>query len=142
MAKWLFKADPEVYGFQHLEKDKQTVWDGVSNNLALKHLRSCKKGDDVLIYHTGDEKAVVGLAQVIKDPYPDPKQKDEKLAVVEIKAVKRLQRPVTLSEIKSRKEFADFLLVRMSRLSVRPVSDAHWKALFNTETQRHREKKN
>ena len=140
MAKWLFKADPDVYGFQHLEKDKQTVWDGVSNNLALKHLRSCKKGDDVLIYHTGTEKAIVGLAQVIKDPYPDPKQKDEKLAVVEIKAVKRLQRPVTLAEIKSRKEFADFLLVRMSRLSVMPVSDPHWTAILNTETRR--EKKN
>ena len=136
MAKWLFKADPDVYGFQHLEKDKQTVWDGVSNNLALKHLRSCKKGDDVLIYHTGTEKAIVGLAQVIKDPYPDPKQKDEKLAVVEIKAVKRLQRPVTLAEIKSRKEFADFLLVRMSRLSVMPVSGAHWNALFNAKAQR------
>ena len=140
MAKWLFKADPDVYGFQHLEKDKQTVWDGVSNNLALKHLRSCKKGDDVLIYHTGMEKAIVGLAQVIKDPYPDPKQKDEKLAVVEIKAEKRLQRPVTLAEIKSRKEFADFLLVRMSRLSVMPVSDPHWTAILNKETRR--EKKN
>ena len=131
MAKWLFKADPEIYGFQHLEKEKQTVWDGVSNNLALKHLRSCKKGDEVLIYHTGTEKTIVGLAEVVKDPYPDPKRKDEKLIVVEIKAVKRLQNPVTLAEIKSRKEFADFLLVRMSRLSVMPVSDAHWSALLS-----------
>lgn len=129
MAKWLFKSDPDVYGFQHLEKDKKTVWDGVSNNLALKHLRSCKKGDQVLIYHSGEEKAIVGLAEVIKDPYPDPKQKDERLAVVEIKAVKRLANPITLAEIKARKEFADFLLVRMSRLSVMPVAETHWKLL-------------
>jgi predicted RNA-binding protein with PUA-like domain len=130
MANWLFKSDPDVYGYDHLEKDKQTVWDGVSNNLALKHLRSCRKGDRVLIYHTGEEKAIVGLAEVVKNPYPDPKKKDEKLWVVDIKAVKRLPRPITLSEIKSRKEFADFLLVRLARLSVMPVSDAHWKALF------------
>ncbi len=134
MANWLFKSDPDVYGFQHLEKDKQTVWDGVSNHLALKHLRACKKGDRVLIYHSGEEKAIVGLAEVVKDPYPDPKQKDDRLVVVEIKALKRIPKPITLSEIKSRKEFADFLLVRMSRLSVMPVSDDHWKLFFNAET--------
>ena len=139
MANWLFKSDPDVYGFQHLEKDKQTVWDGVSNNLALKHLRACKKGDRVLIYHSGEEKAIVGLAEVVKDPYPDPKQKNEKLAVVEIKALKRLPKPVTLAEIKARKEFADFLLVRMSRLSVMPVSDAHWNEIFNAKSQRRQE---
>ena len=130
MANWLFKSDPDTYGFQHLEKDKQTVWDGVSNHLALRHMRACKKGDRVLIYHTGEEKAIVGLAEITKGAYPDPKQKDERLVVVEIKALKRLSKQITLSEIKARKEFADFLLVRMSRLSVMPVSDAHWKALF------------
>jgi len=129
MADWLFKSDPETYGFQHLEKDKQTVWDGVSNNLALKHLRSIKKGDRILIYHSGEEKAIVGLAEAIKDSYPDPK--NPKLTVVDIKAVKRLAKPITLAEVKSRKEFADFLLVRMSRLSVMPVSKAHWSALLN-----------
>lgn len=127
MAYWLFKSDPETYGFQHLEKDKQTVWDGVSNNLALKHLRAIKKGDKILIYHTGEEKAIVGLAEAIKDAYPDPK--NSKLTVVDIKVGKRLSMPITLAEIKSKKEFADFLLVRMSRLSVMPVSPQHWKAL-------------
>ena len=128
MANWLFKTEPGTYGYHHLEKDKQTVWDGVSNNLALKHLRAIKKGDKILIYHTGEEKAIVGLAEAVKDSYPDPK--NPKLTVVDIKAVKRLSKPITLAEIKSRKEFADFLLVRMSRLSVMPVSPAHWNALF------------
>jgi len=130
MNYWLFKSDPDTYGLPELERDKQTVWDGVSNNLALKHLRSAKKGDSVFIYHSGDEKAIVGIAEITKEAYPDPKQKDSRLVVVEIKFVKRLAKPVTLSEIKARKEFADFLLVRMSRLSVMPVTDAQWKALL------------
>ena len=128
MNYWLFKSDPDTYGWPHLEKDKQTVWDGVSNPVALKYLREVKKGDKILIYHTGDEKAIVGLAEAVKDSYPDPK--NSKLTVVDIKAVKRIAKPVTLAEIKARKEFADFLLVRMSRLSVMPVSPAHWKELL------------
>ena len=129
MNTWLFKSDPDTYGFDDLEREQQTVWDGVSNNLALKHLRSCKKGDQVLIYHTGDEKAIVGLAEVISDPYPDPKQKDEKLTVVKIKSLKRFPKSVTLAQIKARKEFADFALVRLSRLSVMPVTDAQFRLL-------------
>jgi predicted RNA-binding protein with PUA-like domain len=136
MAYWLFKSDPDTYGFPDLEKDKQTVWDGVSNPVALKNLRLCKKGDTVLIYHTGDEKAIVGLAQITKEAYPDPKQKNEKLVVVELKALGRLKRPITLAEVKARKEFADFALVRLSRLSVMPVTDAQWNLLFNAKAQR------
>jgi len=130
MSYWLFKSDPETYGLPELESDKKTVWDGVSNNLALKHLRSAKKGDSVFIYHTGDEKAIVGIAEITKEAYPDPKQKDPRLVVVEIKFVKRLAKPVTLADVKSRKEFADFPLVRMPRLSVMPVTDVQWKALL------------
>ena len=131
MAYWLFKSDPDVYGYPQLEKDKQTVWDGVSNPLALKHLRSCKKGDQVFIYHSGAEKSIVGIAEITKEAYPDPKRKDEKLVVVEIKALKRVPRAVTLSEIKAQKDFADFLLVRMSRLSVMPVSEKQWQKILS-----------
>ncbi len=130
MSNWLFKSDPDTYGLAELERDKQTVWDGVSNNLALKHLRAAKKGDSVFIYHSGEEKAIVGIAEITKEAYPDPKQKDPRLVVVEIKFVKRLAKPVTLADVKARKEFADFALVRVPRLSVMPVTDAQWKALL------------
>lgn len=130
MSYWLFKSDPETYGLVELERDRQAVWDGVSNNLALKHLRSCKKGDLVMIYHSGDEKAIVGVAEIIREGYPDPQQKDEKLTVVDIKFLKRLKKPVVLADVKQQKEFSDFPLVRMPRLSVMPVTDAHWKRLM------------
>lgn len=130
MGHLLFKSDPEAYGFDDLERDKKTTWDGVRNPLALKHLRTAKKGDSVFIYHSGEQKAIVGLAEITKEAYLDPKQKDPRLFVVDIKYVKRLKRPVTLAEVKQRKEFADFPLVRMPRLSVMPVTDAQWKSLL------------
>lgn len=126
---WLMKSDPETYSFADLERDGQTRWDGVSNNLALKHLRSAHRGDPVLIYESGDQKAVVGFAEVLSDPYPDPKQNDARLAVVDLKAGKRLPRPVTLAEIKQQGALGDFYLVRMPRLSVMPVTDAQWKLI-------------
>jgi predicted RNA-binding protein with PUA-like domain len=129
MGHWLFKSDPEAYGLDDLERDKKTTWDGVRNPLALRHLRAAKKGDSVFIYHSGEQKAIVGEAEIIKEAYLDPKKKDPKLFVVDIQFVKRVKRPVTLSEVKARKEFADFPLVRMSRLSVMPVTDAQWKSL-------------
>jgi predicted RNA-binding protein with PUA-like domain len=128
--KWLFKSDPETYSFDDLEREGETVWDGVSNNLALKHLRSVGKGDSVLIYHTGEERAVVGIAEVLSDAYPDPKQKDSRLVVVDIKAVKRLQRPVSLDEIKKQPSLKNFALVRLPRLSVMPVSESQWEKLL------------
>ena len=124
MACWLVKSDPETYGFADLERDRKTVWDGVSNALALQHLRKVRRGDSVLVYHSGSEKAIVGLAKAASDAYPDPKAGDEKLVVFEIQAVKRLKKPVVLSEIKADPEFSKFELVRMSRLSVMPVSSA------------------
>lgn len=130
-AKWLFKSDPGTYSFADLERDGHTVWDGVSNNLALKHLRGAHRGDAVLVYHTGEEKAVVGIAEVVSEPYPDPKQKDARLAVVDLKAGRRLSRPVTLAEIKQQAALKDFYLVRLPRLSVMPVSDAQWKAIMD-----------
>jgi predicted RNA-binding protein with PUA-like domain len=129
-AKWLFKSDPDTYSFADLERDGQTVWDGVSNNLALKHLRNARRGDQALIYHTGDEKAVVGLAEITSDPYPDPKQKDSRLVVVDLEARERLARPVSLDEIKKQAALKDFDLVRLPRLSVMPVSEAQWNAIM------------
>ncbi|HEX4989325.1 MAG TPA: EVE domain-containing protein [Candidatus Binatia bacterium] len=124
--RWLFKTEPSVYSFQQLEKDKKTMWDGVKNNLALKNLKDIKKGDEIFIYHTGDEKAAVGIARALGGAYPDPSQKNPKLLVVDIEAVKPLPRPVTLAEVKANKKLANFDLVRLSRLSIMKVSDEQW----------------
>ena len=129
-AKWLFKSDPDTYSFADLERDGRTVWDGVSNDLALKHLRSVRRGDQALIYHTGDEKAVVGLAEVVSGAYADPKQKDPRLVVVDLEARERLARPVSLDEIKKQSALKDFDLVRLPRLSVMPVSETQWDAIM------------
>jgi predicted RNA-binding protein with PUA-like domain len=126
MAQWLVKEEPEHYGFDQLVRDGKTVWAGVKNPLAQKHLRSIKRGERIFYYHTGKEKAVVATAKAASDAYPDPKDKSGKLSVVDVVPDKKLGRPVTLAEIKADKAFASFPLVRMSRLSVMPVSDAEW----------------
>src|SRR5262245_34862240 len=130
MAYWLLKTEPTVYSYADLERDKKTVWDGVSNNLALKHIRSMHKGDLVLIYHTGEEKALAGVAEVVSDPYPDPKKNDSKLAAVEVTPKEKLGRSVTLSEIKTQGQLKNFELVRLPRLSVMPVSQSVWNHLL------------
>jgi predicted RNA-binding protein with PUA-like domain len=127
---WILKTDADTYAFDHLVRERRAVWDGVSNALALKHIRSMAAGDQVFIYHSGDEKALVGLARVVSDPYPDPKAKDPRLYVVDIEAGDRLARPVTLAEIKAEPAFAELGLVRMSRLSVIPVPAEQWKRLL------------
>ncbi len=124
MAYWLFKQEPSSYSYSQLEKDGRTVWDGVANNLALKHLRSVKKGDRAIFYHTGDEKQAVGIMDVVSDAYPDPK--DKSLTVVDVKPAGRLEKPVTLEQIKADPAFAQWELVRISRLSVMPVPDRLW----------------
>src|SRR5689334_21916103 len=110
---WLLKTEPDTYSFSDLLKEKHAVWDGISNALALQHLRAMKAGDRVLIYHSGKEKAVVGTAKVSKAAYPDPKEKDEKLVVVEIAAGNPLPAPVTLAQIKADSRFGAWALVRM-----------------------------
>ena len=127
---WIVKTEPSTYSYDDLERQKTAVWDGVKNNLALKHLRQMKPGDRVLVYHTGDEKAVVGVAEVTSAAYPDPKQKDPKLAVVDLRAAGRLPRPVPLAEIKKDRAFADLGLVRMGRLSVMPVPPDQYQRLL------------
>jgi predicted RNA-binding protein with PUA-like domain len=126
---WLFKTEPSAYSFQQLQQDKKTVWDGVKNNLALKNLRDIKKGEQIFIYHTGDEKSAVGIARALSGAYADPEKKDPKLLVVDIEAVKPLPRPVKLAEIKANKKLADFDLVRLGRLSIMKVSGEQWKMI-------------
>lgn len=127
--RWLFKTEPNEYSYNNLEADKKTVWNGVSNNLALKNLREVRLGDEVLIYHSGDVKAIVGIAEAISDPYPDPNESDEKIVVVNLKPKRRLSRPLELHEIKAIDELSDFDLVRLPRLSVMPVSSSQWEIL-------------
>jgi predicted RNA-binding protein with PUA-like domain len=123
---WLFKEEPTHYSYDALVKDKKTMWSGVKNPLAQKHLRSVKKDDRIFYYHTGDEKSVVGIAKALGDAYPDPSDKSGKHSVVDVAPVKKLPRAVTLAEIKADSAFKDFPLVRISRLSVMPVTDAEW----------------
>jgi len=124
MAYWLFKQEPSTYSYLQLEKEGRTVWDGVANNLALKHLREARKGDRAIFYHTGDEKQAVGIMEIASDAYPDPK--DKSLVVVDVKPAGRLKKPVTLGQIKADPAFAGWELVRISRLSVMPVPQKLW----------------
>jgi predicted RNA-binding protein with PUA-like domain len=130
MAYWLLKSEPDVYSYADLERDRQTIWDGVNNNLALKHIRTMQIGDLALIYHTGDERRAMGIAEVITMPYVDPKLDDPKRAVVDVKAIQLLTKPVSLSEIKKDPDFEGFDLIRISRLSVVPVSEVHWQKIL------------
>lgn len=131
MNYWLLKSEPDVYAYADLERDGQTVWDGVNNNLALKHIRSMQIGDLALIYHTGEERRAVGIAEVVSQPYPDPKLNDPKRVVVDIKPVKPLVKPVTLAQIKADGGFADFDLLRLGRLSVVPVPPPYWQRILD-----------
>ena len=126
---WLFKTEPGQYSYDKLEREKKAVWDGVANNLALKHLKEIRMGDEILIYHSGDEKAIVGLAEAISDPYPDPRENDEKLVVINIKPIRRLSSPLSLAQIKAVDELRDFDLVRLPRLSVMPIPENYWNKL-------------
>ena len=126
MARWLVKEEPGHYGYAQLERDGKTVWAGVRNPLAQKHLRAIRKGDPIFYYHTGKEKAVVGMAKAVSDAYPDSADATGRLHVVDIAPVKALPKPVALAAIKAERAFASFPLVRISRLSVMPVTDAEW----------------
>ena len=128
--KWLVKEEPETYGYNQFERDGKTVWAGVKNPLAQIHLRSIRKGDRVLYYHTGKEKAVIGEMEVVSDPQTDPTDLDPKAVAVRVKPVRRLQHPVSLTRIKTDPQLADWDLVRLPRLSVLPVSAAQWKRVI------------
>lgn len=129
MANWLFKEEPENYSYDAFVKDGGTTWTGVKNPVAQRHLSAVKKGDSVFYYHTGKEKQIVGVAKATGDAYADPKDKTGKSHVVDISPVRKLKRPVTLKEIKADPSFKTFPLVRISRLSVMPVTEAEWKRI-------------
>ena len=129
MNYWLAKQEPSGprgYNILQLQKDKKTIWDGVHNNLALKHIRNMKKDDLVFFYHTGDERQVVGIMSVISEPYPNPKEENKRFVVVDVKFKKLLKTPVTLDTIKKQKKFKNWELLRISRLSVMPVPKIIW----------------
>ena len=127
--KWLFKEEPTHYSFADFRKDGKTTWEGVKNPVAQKNLRQVKKGDTIFYYHTGKEKAVVGIAKAASSAYLDPKNQDGKAVVVDIVPVKALPQPVTLASIKALASFKNFDLVRLPRLSVMPVTDGQWKKI-------------
>lgn len=131
---WLAKQEPggpRGYNFETLKKDKKTMWDGVHNNLALKHMREMKDGDLVLFYHTGDERQAVGIMEIVSEPYPNPKEDNKRFIVVDVKYKKSLKRPVTLDEIKKQKIFQNWELIRISRLSVMPVPKHIWDTIID-----------
>ena len=119
-------ADQGDTAYQPLQKEKTTIWDGVHNNLALKHMRSMKKGDQILYYHTGDERQAVGIMTITSNPYPNPKEDNERFIVVDVKFKKRLKKSVTLEQMKKEKSFKDWELLRIGRLSVMPVPKNIW----------------
>jgi predicted RNA-binding protein with PUA-like domain len=130
MAYWLLKSEPQEYSYTDLEQAGHGTWDGVKNALALKYLRTMQLGDEALIYHTGKERQVVGIAEIMSLPYPDPTMNDPRCVVVDIRAVRSLPRPVTLRQIKQDGNFTDFELIRLPRLSVVPVSAEHWQRIL------------
>lgn len=129
MATWLFKTEPATYSFADLENDETTMWDGVTNALALKYLRTVEEGDTVLVYHTGDEKQIVGVAEISRECYLPEGEDDPKKAVCDIAFVRWLDGPITIAQIKAEPELASWEFVRLARLSVVPVSDEVWAKL-------------
>jgi predicted RNA-binding protein with PUA-like domain len=130
MAYWLVKSEPLTYSWDQLVKDKQTSWDGVRNYAARNHLKSMKKNDEVLYYHSNEGLEIVGIAKVAKEAYPDPTTDEKAWVVVDLKPHKRLKKPVPLTQIKTDKRLADMALVRLGRLSVQPVTEAEWKVIM------------
>jgi len=129
MAYWLLKTEPDCYSWSDFARDKKAVWDGITNALALKHMRTMKRGDLAFVYHTGDERAAIGVAEVVSEAYADPKADDPKLVVVDLKYVRPLDQPVTLDDIKADPAFKGFDLIRNGRLGVVPVPPAMWKRI-------------
>ena len=121
MNYWLLKTEPDTYSWDTLVKEKRAVWDGIRNFRARKNMKDMKKGDIAFIYHTGDEKSIIGKAKVVKEHYPDPA--DKEWVVVELSPEKKLKKPVSLAQIKADKRFSDMVLVRVARLSVQPVTE-------------------
>jgi predicted RNA-binding protein with PUA-like domain len=130
IQRWLLKTEPTHYAFEDLVKKRREVWDGITNPLALQHLRTARGGDLALIYHTGQVRSAVGIARVLGAPYADPKRGDPRLAVIEIEPVRALVRSVSLDDMKGNAKLKGFDLLRLPRLSFVPVSAAHWAVIL------------
>ena len=130
MSHWLIKSEPEVYSWDQLVKDKQTRWDGIRNYAARLHLRSMKKGDEIFFYHSNKGTEIIGIATVVKEAYPDPTSSDPTWFAIDIKAQKKLAKPVSLEQIKKEKKLSAMALVRISRLSVQPVTEEEWRIIM------------
>ncbi|RPI01700.1 MAG: EVE domain-containing protein [Zetaproteobacteria bacterium] len=130
-GRWLLKTEPGEYAFEDLLRDGRTVWDGVTNRLAQKHLRAIRKRDRLLVYHTGTVRAAVGIAVAASDPYPDPASTDPRMVVVDVVPVARLEKAVALAAIKADSRFREFDLVRLPRLSVMPVPERIWEEILS-----------
>jgi predicted RNA-binding protein with PUA-like domain len=130
MAYWLLKSEPQEYSYTDLEREGRAVWNGVKNPLALKYLRTMEPTDQALVYHTGKERQVVGIAEIVSLPYPDPTLDDPKLVVVDIQPVRSLSLPVTLAQLKQSGNFTDFDLIRIPRLSIVPVAAEYWQQIL------------
>ena len=130
MNYWLVKSEPSVYGWEQLSKDKKTSWDGIRNYASRNNLRDMQKGDEVFFYHSNEGMAIVGIVSVVKEAYQDTTTEDKNWLAVDLKPLKKLKKPVTLSEIKNDPELAQMELVRLSRLSVQKVEPKEWNRII------------
>jgi predicted RNA-binding protein with PUA-like domain len=136
MAHWLVKSEPSAYSWDQLEKDKQTIWDGIRSYAARNHLRAMKKGDEVLFYHSNEGLEIVGIAKVKKEAFQDPSTDEDAWVAVELQPHKKLKKPVNMVKIKADKRLKDMALVRIGRLSVQPVTDKEWNAIMELAGER------
>jgi predicted RNA-binding protein with PUA-like domain len=129
-ARWLVKSEPETYGFDHLKRDGRAVWDGVRNHAAAKHLKAMGEGDEVFVYHSGDARAVVGVAKVVRTAFPDASDPTGRFVAVELAPVRDLKHPVSLAQMKATPALGDMVILRQGRLSVSPISQAEWATIL------------
>jgi len=130
MAYWLVKSEPSVYSWEQFQKDGKTSWEGVRNYAARNHLKAMKKGDEVFYYHSNEGLSIVGIAKVIKEAYQDPTTSEDAWVTVDLKPIKSLKNPVSMKQIKNDKRLQEMALLRISRLSVQPVTETEWKAVL------------
>jgi len=130
MAYWLVKSEPSTYGWEQFVKDGKTFWDGVRNYAARNHLRSMKKGDEVFFYHSNEGLEIVGIAKVVKEAYQDPTTEEEAWVVVDLKPVRKLKKAVSMQQVKQDKRLKEMALLKLSRLSVQPVTEQEWKTVL------------
>jgi predicted RNA-binding protein with PUA-like domain len=130
MAYWLVKSEPSVYSWEQFQKDGRTSWEGVRNYAARNHLKAMKKGDEVFYYHSNEGLSIVGIARVIKEAYQDPTTDEEAWVTIDLKPVKSLKHPVSMKAIKKEARLQNMALLRISRLSVQPVTEEEWKVIL------------